>query len=71
MSTEQLKPCPFCGCGIRLESNRDWHRLQGDHEDGCPFVGLDETLMVAATDDQLALLFRDWNRRAPTGEHHD
>lgn len=66
MTTPQqvLKPCPFCGCEIRLESNRDWHRLQGDHSDNCPFEGGDETLMSPATDEQLELLYRDWNTRA-------
>lgn len=65
MTTEnQLLPCPFCGCELRLESNRDWHRLQGDHGTGCPFEGRDETLMSPATDEQLALLYRNWNARA-------
>lgn len=61
--SQELKPCPFCGCSIRLESNHDWHRLQGDHDDACPFSNRDETLMAPATDTQLALLYRDWNRR--------
>ena len=59
----ELEACPFCGCSMRLESNRDWHRIFGDHDESCPFDGQDETLMSPATDDQLALLYRDWNRR--------
>jgi FtsZ-binding cell division protein ZapB len=47
---------------MRIESNRDWHRLVGDHTEECVFIE-PETMMVPATDEQLSLIFRDWNTR--------
>lgn len=60
----ELLPCPFCGTAMRIESNRDWHRLIGEHSEKCVFLD-PETMMVPAKDDQLALIFEDWNTRAP------
>lgn len=62
-SAPELLPCPFCGGAARIESNRDWHKLRGDHDDDCVFVE-PVTLQVPATDEQLAALVADWNRRA-------
>ena len=58
----ELNPCPFCGCAMGIESNRDWHELSGDHDERCILSGKD--LFVPATSDQLQCLTRDWNRRA-------
>lgn len=49
--SQELKLCPFCGCSIRLESNHDWHRLQGDHDDACPFSNRALTAQEQATAD--------------------
>jgi hypothetical protein len=62
-----LLPCPFCNAVMRVESNHDWHRVVGDHDAQCLLTDRD-TLMVPATDEQLALAVRDWNRRAPATE---
>lgn len=59
---DTLRACPFCACAVRIESNRDWHRLVGDHPDAC--VLWDAELAVPATDEQRAALVEDWNRRA-------
>jgi hypothetical protein len=58
-----LKACPFCACAMRIESNRDWHRLYGDHTEVCLFEADSEQCMVPATPDQLQLLVEDWNLR--------
>lgn len=63
MTDIALKPCPFCGCSMRIVSNRDWHRLFGDHGKKCVFTD-NETMVVPASDDQLLLLMADWNTRA-------
>ena len=55
----ELKPCPFCGCSMRLESNRDWHRIVGDHALECAFTD-SETMVVPATKSSVILL-------SPTG----
>lgn len=62
MSSEELKPCPFCGCHMRMWSNRDWHRITGEHDEQCVFLE-EETILVPATDDQRAVAIADWNRR--------
>lgn len=33
----QPKACPFCGCEMTIRSNQDWHHLDGDHDEACPF----------------------------------
>lgn len=60
---KELNQCPFCGVSMRIESNLDWHRLVGDHEEKCVFMER-ETMMVPASDDQLVLMIEDWNTRA-------
>jgi hypothetical protein len=57
-------PCVFCGCTMRIFSNRDWHHLQGDHEDDCPFDGDEDTMCVPATIESHAWMIAAWNRRA-------
>lgn len=58
----ELLPCPFCKAAMHIESNRDWHRVMGEHDEECVFLD-PETMMVPATDEQRELLVRDWNRR--------
>ncbi len=65
---EELKPCPFCGCSMRLESNRDWHRIVGDHALECAFSD-SETMMVPATKEQRDIAVSDWNTRAIPAGH--
>ncbi|WP_079379844.1 Lar family restriction alleviation protein [Pseudomonas aeruginosa] len=65
---EELKPCPFCGCSMRLESNRDWHRIVGDHALECAFTD-SETMVVPATKEQRDIAVSDWNTRAIHAGH--
>lgn len=65
---EELKPCPFCGCSMRLESNRDWHRILGDHALECVFLD-SETVVVPATKEQRDIAVSDWNARAVPAGH--
>jgi hypothetical protein len=55
--------CPFCGCEMVIRSNRDWHHLEGSHDDYCVFVEGDPTMIGPVTPEQLAVMLRDWNRR--------
>lgn len=64
----ELKPCPFCGCSMRLESNRDWHRIVGDHALECAFTD-SETMVVPATKEQRDIAVSDWNTRAIPAGH--
>ncbi|HIE1382682.1 TPA: Lar family restriction alleviation protein [Pseudomonas aeruginosa] len=64
----ELKPCPFCGCSMRLESNRDWHRIIGDHALECVFLD-SETVVVPATKEQRDIAASDWNTRAVPADH--
>ncbi|HFK1829487.1 TPA: Lar family restriction alleviation protein [Pseudomonas aeruginosa] len=64
----ELKPCPFCGCSMRLESNRDWHRIVGDHALECAFSD-SETMVVPATKEQRDIAVSDWNTRAIPAGH--
>ncbi|HHJ2109606.1 TPA: Lar family restriction alleviation protein [Pseudomonas aeruginosa] len=64
----ELKPCPFCGCSMHLESNRDWHRIVGDHALECAFTD-SETLVVPATKEQRDIAVSDWNTRAVPADH--
>lgn len=60
-----LKPCPFCGCpAFIIPVARDWWRLRADHHEECIFPE-DHQIDVPQLPEQLDLLIRDWNRRAP------
>ncbi|HBN8186015.1 TPA: Lar family restriction alleviation protein [Pseudomonas aeruginosa] len=65
---EELKPCPFCGCSMRLVSNHDWHRIVGDHSAECVFLD-SETMMVPDIEDQREIAIADWNARAVPAGH--
>ncbi|MFU3187603.1 Lar family restriction alleviation protein [Pseudomonas aeruginosa] len=65
---EELKPCPFCGCSMRLVSNHDWHRIVGDHSAECVFLD-SETMMVPDIEDQREIAIADWNTRAIPAGH--
>ncbi|MCK5643880.1 MAG: hypothetical protein KAJ19_23995 [Gammaproteobacteria bacterium] len=61
---EDLATCPFCGTEMYIESNRDWHRLKGDHDDECVFEIKEEAMTVSATKENLAWMIAVWNRRS-------
>ncbi|HEC0389290.1 TPA: Lar family restriction alleviation protein, partial [Pseudomonas aeruginosa] len=65
---EELKPCPFCGCSMRLVSNHDWHRIVGDHSAECVFLD-SETMMVPDIEGQREIAIADWNARAVPAGH--
>ncbi|HIE1771655.1 TPA: Lar family restriction alleviation protein [Pseudomonas aeruginosa] len=65
---DELKPCPFCGCSMRLVSNHDWHRIVGDHSAECVFLD-SETMMVPDIEDQREIAIADWNTRAVPAGH--
>ncbi|MFG8076942.1 Lar family restriction alleviation protein [Pseudomonas aeruginosa] len=65
---EELKPCPFCGCSMRLVSNHEWHRIVGDHSAECVFLD-SETMMVPDIEDQREIAIADWNARAVPAGH--
>jgi hypothetical protein len=64
IAAAELKPCPFCGGAARIQSNRDWHRLYADHDEGCVFDADDHMLMYPAQAGYLVQIAEDWNRRA-------
>lgn len=67
LKKQDLLPCPFCGGKAQLSSvARDWHRISADHAETCLLE--DQQFDCPQTDDQLALLLRDWNSRAPESE---
>jgi hypothetical protein len=59
---DDLKACPFCGARVDFVSNRDWHRIQGDHSENCPLV--DYEFAAPATDAQRLVAAEQWNTRA-------
>ncbi len=61
----ELLNCPFCGCVMAAQSNRDWHHIVGQHEDGCVFDGGDPPITVPAEEQALASAIAAWNRRTP------
>lgn len=64
---KDLLPCPFCGGKAHLSSvGRDWYRITADHAENCLLD--DQQFDCPQTDDQLPLLLRDWNARAPEFE---
>lgn len=64
--TAELKPCPFCGGEMFIRSNRDWHRLVGEHAEGwCLMTGFEP--YCPATPDAREALVEAWNRRAAYG----
>lgn len=63
-----LLPCPFCGCAMRFDSNRDWHHLTGQHEEHCLFELDDPVMTVPATDDAKAWATTVWNTRTHSSE---
>lgn len=60
----ELLPCPFCGCKVRIESNRDSHKLLGDHDEYCIWADDDWVIHAPATDYALGAMYETWNRRA-------
>jgi len=64
---QELRPCPFCGCEVHFDSNRDWHRVEGNHLPDCVFSDCDDpVIMVPATEDGKAWVTGAWNRRTPS-----
>jgi hypothetical protein len=63
-NNEELKPCPFCGGRAHIDSNRDWHRLRGEHTSKCVFDHYEEMATAPATAEGLVWLYTAWNGRA-------
>lgn len=47
---------------MRIESNRSWHHLRGDHDEDCYFDH-DHEASYSGTDEGLVQLYEHWNRR--------
>lgn len=60
---DDLKPCPLCGGAMSVRTNRDWHRLTGEHADDCLMQDFEP--YYAATPKDREALISAWNRRAP------
>lgn len=60
----ELKPCPLCGGSMRVRTNRDWHRLVGDHAENCLLQDFEP--YYAATSKDREALISAWNRRSPS-----
>lgn len=80
MSTEQLKPCPFCGgmptCRkVRLDERFAYaERVTYSCEPcGLSLGATGDTSKGGYADNSKveAMALAAWNRRAPTGERHD
>lgn len=66
MSKEQLKPCPFCGGAATFDhDDNGWNWI------ACTNCEASTNARVSAMDDCKPLLAEAWNRRAPTGKHHE
>jgi hypothetical protein len=64
MSDHKVLSCPFCGGDAHLSMiGRDWYRITADHAEGCILEDIETD--CPQTDEQLPLLLRDWNSRAP------
>lgn len=57
-----LKPCPFCGVVPKIRSNRDWHKLDIDHQEHCILDGRD--FEFPADDEALQYMIEIWNTRS-------
>ena len=62
MSSEELKPCPFCG-GVRIKA----HHIRDGRSLGCMDCGAAVHKFNGPTDITDALMAK-WNRRAPSPE---
>lgn len=62
IGSAEWRKCPFCGCAMCSERNRDW-QLIGTHDDGCVFDRSEATLTVPAYDDCMEWMKKAWNRR--------
>lgn len=58
----ELKPCPFCSCVMQIESNRDWHKITGDHGGWCLW-NEDTDFSWPATEVGMSNLLKTWNTR--------
>jgi hypothetical protein len=67
--TTKPGPCPFCGGAMHVRSNRDWHRIIGEHSEECFFDSERQQMMVPATDVDLAEMIAAWNRRPSPSVH--
>jgi len=65
MSAGELKPCPFCGCTMRLhfDPERDYYGPEGEHAGRCVLATLS---FVDYCDPAQAI--REWNARPETKE---
>lgn len=61
---DELKPCPLCGGAMSIRTNRDWHRLVGEHSEDCLLEGF-EPYFPAIPKDRDTLV-SGWNRRSPS-----
>lgn len=61
----ELKPCPLCGGAMSVRTNRDWHRLVGEHAEDCLMQDFEP--YYAATPRDREVLVAAWNRRVPDG----
>lgn len=57
--SEELKPCPFCGCEMTMSDSVNYPSPTGEHYYNCPIEGED----IVATED-------NWNRRATLSPAH-
>lgn len=64
MDKLNLLPCPFCGGEVRIESNRDRHRIFAAHDEDCVFDADEHALMYPAQPGYLVEIAEVWNRRA-------
>ncbi|AUR83721.1 hypothetical protein NVP1039O_22 [Vibrio phage 1.039.O._10N.286.55.A2] len=64
--SEELKPCPFCGCEMEIETiGRDWWRIKpvDGHEDTCPFGESHEWGCSQQSPEWKDEHIADWNNR--------
>lgn len=68
---QELLGCPFCGCAMRFDSNRDWHKLEGSHEEHCVFDNYEPAIIVPAEDSAKSWAITAWNTRHGAGDAED